>query len=149
MTSGRFAFFCSLVLWGVLIVGAQSVPVHTAFAAATQVPSVDTQGTWSGTFQSQHPEVSPFTMTVVIGLDPEGNLVGATNSAADCFADTNLQVTVKGSKVVLAGSDPEGNSMTFRGSVGDSGTILNLHYILNGANGKCESDDGTGTLGKR
>jgi len=88
-------------------------------------------------------------MTVEIGADLNGNLVGTTNSAADCFADTSLQVTLKGTEVVLAGSDPEGNSITFRGSADNSGTILNLNYILNGANGKCESDNGAGTLGKR
>jgi len=117
--------------------------------AGPTTPAVWSGTTWSGSFQSQHEGVSPFTMTVMINPDADGNLVAMTNSAADCFADTSLQLTVKGAKVVLAGSDPEGNSITFRGALDNSGTILNLHYILNGANGKCESDNGTGTLGKR
>jgi hypothetical protein len=117
--------------------------------------AADAQGawsgtTWSGTFQSQHSGVSPFTMTVLIGLDSAGNLVGTTSSAADCFTDATLQVTVKGSSVVLAGSDPEGNNITFRGALDSSRTILNLSYVLNSsASGRCESDDGSGTLGKR
>ena len=72
-----------------------------------------------------------------------------TSSAADCFKDGSLQVTVKGSKVLLAGSDPEGNNITFRGSLDSTGTLLNLNYVLNSsASGMCESDDGSGTLGK-
>ncbi len=89
-------------------------------------------------------------MTVVINLGPDGSLVGTTSSAADCFTDATLQVTLKGSRVVLAGSDAEGNNITFRGYVDSSGTILNLNYILNSsASGRCESDDGSGNLGKR
>jgi hypothetical protein len=88
-------------------------------------------------------------MTVVITSDADGNLVGAASSAAECFSDTDLHLTVKGSNVVLAGSDPRGNNITFRGILDNSGTILKLNYILNGADGRCESDDGTGTLGKR
>jgi hypothetical protein len=106
--------------------------------------------TWSGTFQSQHSGVSPFTMTVLIGSDAAGNLIGTTSSAADCFTDATLQITLKGSTVVLAGSDPEGNNITFRGALDSSGTILNLSYVLNSsASGRCESDNGSGTLGKR
>ena len=52
--------------------------------------------------------------------------------------------------MVLAGSDPEGDSMTLRGTVDASGTLLNVRYIVNGsASGKCETDQGSGTLGKR
>jgi hypothetical protein len=129
-----------------------------ALCLALTVATTEAQGsgtgwsgtTWSGTFQSQHSGVSPFTMTVLIGSDAAGNLIGTTSSAADCFTDATLQITLKGSTVVLAGSDPEGNNITFRGALDSSGTILNLSYVLNSsASGRCESDNGSGTLGKR
>jgi len=106
--------------------------------------------TWSGTFQSQHSGVSPFTMTVQITADAAGNLIGTASSAADCFTDATLQVTLKGATVVLAGSDLEGNNITFRGALDGNRTILSLTYVLNSsASGRCESDNGSGTLGKR
>ena len=149
----RFKILLCVVFSVVLTVGAKFLPAVASSpvkdVASSQSVSMLSEGIWSGTFQSKHPEVAPFTMTVDIGRDPNGNLIAATNSAADCFSDTTLQVTVKGSNAVLAGSDADGNSITFRGSLDNSGTILNLHYILNGANGRCESDDGNGTLSKR
>ena len=40
--------------------------------------------------------------------------------------------------------------MTVRGTVDDTGTLLKVKYILNGsATGKCETDDGAGSLAKR
>ncbi len=143
MAVRRFAILFSLVFCLATTIGTPSLQ------AGPTTQAIWSGTTWSGSFQSQHEGVSPFTMTVVINSDARGNLVGMTNSAADCFADTSLQLTVKGVSVVLAGSDPEGNSITFRGALDNSGTILHLNYILNGANGKCESDNGTGTLGKR
>src|SRR5690242_3870764 len=115
MAVRRFALCFSFVFCLASVIGRASLQEGAA-----------TQGTWSGTtwsgaFQSQHPEVSPFTMTVVIASDADGNLVGAASSAADCFSDTNLHLTVKGSNVVLAGSDPRGNSITFRGTLDNSG----------------------------
>jgi len=39
--------------------------------------------------------------------------------------------------------------MTLRGTVDTSGTLLNLRYNVNGiVSGKCESDQGLGTLGE-
>ena len=115
----------------------------------TSQPGADLKGTWSGTFQSKHADTS-FTITVVIDPDNHGRLVGRSSHDSVCLKDVELQVTVKGSTIYLAGSDPEGNSITFRGTIDKSGTLLNLHYIINGsAGGRCESDDGNGTLGKR
>jgi hypothetical protein len=56
---------------------------------------------------------------------------------------------VSGLNVVLAGSGPNGDSITFKGTVDSAGTQLTLNYILNAsASGKCETDDGAGTLDK-
>ena len=61
-----------------------------------------------------------------------------------------LQVTVTGSKVVLAGSNEEGHNITVRGTLDKTGTLLKSTYILNGsATGNCETDDGSGDLVKR
>ena len=61
-----------------------------------------------------------------------------------------LEVTVTGSKVVLAGSDEEGDNITVRGTVDKTGTLLKSSYILNGsATGRCETDTGTGSLARR
>jgi hypothetical protein len=146
VTTNRLTFSLSLLVALCLtsVIGTESVRA----GSANQNEWSGT--TWSGTFQSQHTGASPFTMTVVINLGPDGNLVGTTSSAADCFTDATLQVTLKGSRVVLAGSDAEGNNITFRGYLDSSGTILNLNYILNSsASGRCESDDGAGNLVKR
>ena len=57
---------------------------------------------------------------------------------------------VSGSNVVLAGSDKEGDNISFRGNIDKTGTVLTLNYIINGsASPRCETDDGTGTMGKR
>ncbi len=121
----------------------------SASGSSQQVAS-DVTGTWSGTFQSDHSNMAPFTITVVINPDSRGHLVGNSSLYSDCVKDVKLQVTVNGSKIVLAGSDAEGNSLTFRGTIDKTGMLLNLRYIANGsASGKCETDQGTGTMGKR
>jgi hypothetical protein len=140
MAVKHFAILFLFVFWLASTIGTPSLQA----GPSTQATWSGT--TWSGSFQSRYKGRSPFTLTVVINPDADGNLVGVTNSAADCFVDTSLQLTVKGAKVVLAGSDPEGNSITFEGTLDNSGTILSLKYILNG---KCELDNGTGTLSKR
>jgi hypothetical protein len=119
-------------------------------AGSSQQTATDVTGTWSGAFQSDHANVAPFTITVVINPDSHGHLVGNSSLYSDCVKDVNLQVTVNGSKIVLAGSDADGNSLTFRGTIDKTGTLLNLRYIANGsASGKCETDQGSGTMGKR
>ena len=112
--------------------------------------ATDIAGTWSGTFQSRQPHFSPFTITVVISPDESGHLVGASSVSSDCLKDGTLQVTVTGANVVLAGGDSEGDHITFTGTIDKTGTLLNLRYVLNSsASARCESDDGTGTMGKR
>jgi hypothetical protein len=119
-------------------------------AAPAVYGATDVKGTWSGTFYSNHADVIPFTVTVVISADSSGHIVGNSDLASPCLKGAHLQVTVTGSTVVLAGSDPKGNNMTVRGSLDSTGRVLNSNYILNGsAGGGCETDDGTGTLAKR
>jgi len=118
--------------------------------AASSKPAVDVKGTWSGTFLSRHSDVSPFVITVVISPDSRGHLLGDSTLNSDCVKNLRLYVTVKGSQISLAGSDEDGANLTFAGSIDATGTLLNLSYLINGsASGRCESDDGTGSLGKR
>jgi hypothetical protein len=119
-------------------------------AGPTQQAATDVTGTWSGTFFSKHSNVAPFTMTVVINPDSRGHLIGSSALNSDCLKGAQLEITVTGSKVVLAGSDEEGDNITMRGTVDKTGTLLKASYILNGsATGRCETDDGTGNLAKR
>ena len=89
-------------------------------------------------------------MTVVISQDAPGTLIGSASLNSDCLEGVQLQVTVTGSKVVLAGSNEEGHNITLRGTLDNTGTLLKSTYILNGsATGKCETDDGSGTLARQ
>lgn len=118
--------------------------------AATPQSAPDIAGTWSGTFFPKHSNVAPFTMTVVISADSQGRLVGSSTHNSNCLKGLQLEVTVTGSKVVLAGSDEGGNNITVRGTVDKTGQLLKASYILNGsATGRCESDGGTATLARR
>jgi hypothetical protein len=152
--------FASLVLQFSSLVMVMILPIaspaddHTSqagsTASATQLPGPDVRGTWSGTFFSKHSNVAPFTMTVVIGPNPSGHLVGSSTVNSDCVNGAQLEVTVSGPKVVLAGSDSEGDSITVQGTLDNTGTLLKASYILNGSpSGRCETDDGTGNLAKR
>lgn len=136
---------CSLLtIAGTLSVWAsgQANPKQSAVA--------DLRGTWSGSFFSEHGNIAPFTMTVVITPDASGHLVGTSSMSSDCLHDVRLQVTVTGSQVVLAGSSEIGDNITVRASLDDTGTNLKGSYILNGsASGKCETDNGMGNLAKR
>jgi hypothetical protein len=118
--------------------------------ATSAARSTDVTGTWSGTFFSKHANVLSFTMTVEISQDTPGILIGSASLNSDCLKGVQLQVTVTGSKVVLAGSNPEGHNITVRGTLDKTGTLLKSTYILNGsATGSCETDDGSGDLVKR
>ena len=89
-------------------------------------------------------------MTVVINPDSQGHLIGSSTLNSDCLKGAHLEVTVTGSKVVLAGSDDEGDNITVRGTVDKTGTLLKASYILNcSATGRCETDGGTGSLARR
>ena len=159
MTRKNFSLDILLVLWSVLTLGIGSLsaaspspgkPLASSGDDSPQSATVDVKGTWSGTFFSRHSNVSSFTMTVSISPDAKGRLIGTSSLNSDCLKDAQLQVTVTGSKVVLAGSNKEGDTITVRGTVDATGTLLKSTYILNGsATGKCETDDGTGELAKR
>ena len=158
MTINKVVSRCSLLLLVMSFAGPRLAhgagAPESADAAVSGVSAprsaVDVTGTWSGTFESRQPSFSPFTITVVINTDASGHLVGTSSVGSDCVKDGTFQVTVSGSSIVLAGGDKEGNHITFRGTVDSTGTLLNLKYILNGsASARCESDDGTGTMGKR
>jgi hypothetical protein len=134
-------------LGGIAICGLAMMILPVALASK---PSSDVTGTWSGTFQSDHPNMAPFTITVVITPDANGHLVGKSNLESQCVRGIKLQVTTNGSNVVLAGSDDEGDSLTFRGTLDQTGSLMNMRYIANGsASGRCETDQGSGTMGKR
>ena len=144
----RSRFWLGVLLCGFII----GVPFLQASPQQTNsaVPAANLKGTWSGTFLSQHQNVEPFTVTVVIDEDSKGNLVASTQLSSDCVRATKLQVTVKGSKVWLAGSDQEGANITFLGTIDSTGAMLDLRYIVNGSSsGRCESDNGTGNMGRR
>lgn len=120
-----------------------------AGAPASERAASVLQGTWSGSFFSKH-STSGFTLTVVITPNDRGHLVGDSTMSSECLKGAKLQVTSDGSKVVLAGSDQDGNSLTIHGTLDSSGALMQATYILNGsASGACETDDGTGNLGKR
>ena len=116
-------------------------------ADSGQDSAFDVTGTWSGKFVSKDESLPPFTITVVINADSQGNLVGKSTLTSRCVKHAQLKVKVEGSKVELAGSDAQGDNLTLRGTLDDTGTILNSSYILDGsATGKCEPEGGKGTL---
>jgi|SRR5882724_895437 len=118
--------------------------------APAQQAAPDLTGTWSGTFVSRYSDISPFTITVKINKNFKGHLVGDASLVSDCLDSPRLEVTVNGSNVVLEGSDAAGDGVSFRGTVDNTGTELNLNYIINGSpSGRCEIDNGTGSMGKR
>jgi|SRR5215471_19836551 len=123
---------------------------ETSNSGTSQQGSSVLQGTWSGSFFSNHSNVPGFTMTVVINPNSRGHLVGDSSLNSECLKGAKLQVAVNGSKVVLAGSDQEGDSLTLHGTLDSTGSLMQATYILNGsASGRCETDDGTGNLSKR
>jgi hypothetical protein len=169
MMTGKNCAFCVLLLAFLMstilmaTIGAESLygagqrnnlSDNAASANGGSAPqsTTDITGTWSGSFQRDHANaaVVPFTMTVVISLDPNGHLVGDASLVAHCLKSHRLHVTVKGSDVVLAGTDADGDNATFRGTLDKTGTLLMLKYMINGsASGRCEIENGTGNLSKR
>ena len=137
---------CKALQLSVMIWAIASINLPHALAAATKT---ELAGTWSGTFQSDHSNMKPFTITVVITPDANGHLVGKSNLESKCVKGITLQVTTSGSNVVLAGSDDDGDNLTLRGTLDPAGTLMNMRYIANGsASGRCETDQGAGTMGK-
>jgi hypothetical protein len=118
--------------------------------AFAQQPAVDLTGIWSGTFISQNSDISPFTITVKINKNSKGHFVGDASLISDCLDSPRLTVTVDGSHVRLEGNDAKGDGVSFKGTVDSTGTVLELTYIINGSpSGRCEIDNGTGSMGKR
>ena len=156
MINRGFPFFLVLLTLFVMVTLsptpglANNQPDQLRAAADSQPATTDISGTWSGSFYSKHSNVAPFTMTVVINKDSHGHFIGSSTLNSDCLKGAHLQVTVNGSTVVLAGSDEEQDNITVRGTLDSTRTLLKGTYILNGsATGKCETDDGTGSLAKR
>jgi hypothetical protein len=116
----------------------------------SQQTTPNLEGTWSGTFISKNADISPFTITIKINSDSRGRLVGDSSLVSDCLDSHRLEVSVTGSKIVLAGSDAKGDNVTFRGTIDTTGMLMTLDYIINGsASARCETDNGSGSLGKR
>ena len=153
MTGKIFLFRISVLLLTTFIGLAVLDTPHSVLAQTKQpapAEASDVRGTWSGTFYSKHKNVAAFTVTIVIDQDDKGKLVGSSSLDADCLKGVQLEVTVTGSRVVLAGSDNDGNNITVRGAIDSTGTLAKVTYILNGsATGRCETDDGTGNLARR
>jgi hypothetical protein len=119
--------------------------VQAGAAAGANPPPL--AGTWQGRFSSRN--FASFPVTLIINQGVGVKLTGAVNLGSPCLRSANLQVTVSGLNVVLAGSDVNGDSITFKGTVDSAGTQLTMSYVLNAsASGKCETDDGAGTLDK-
>ena len=119
--------------------------IRAGAAAGTNPPPL--AGTWQGRFSSRN--FASFPVTLIINQGVGVKLAGAVNLGSPCLRSANLQVSVSGPDVVLAGSDVNGDSITFQGTVDSAGTQLTMTYVLNAsASGKCETDDGAGTLDK-
>jgi len=145
-----FCIFAISVFWIQSSAAAAQEHTNDPKSESTTATTLDLQGTWSGTFLPKHQNANPFTITIVIAPDSNGVLSATSSLESDCIKDPRLQVTITGSKVVLVGSDADGGSIMFRGKPDNTGTVLTLNYVSNGsATGKCETDTGTGTLGKR
>jgi len=125
--------------------GAGSTAIQIGAAAAGNTSPL--VGTWQGRFSSRN--FASFPVTLIINQGVGVKLAGAVNLGSPCLRSANLQVSVSGPDVVLAGSDANGDSISFKGTVDSAGTQLTMTYVLNAsASGKCETDDGTGTLDK-
>ena len=124
--------------------------VTVSLNAGSIADSSPVAGTWHGTLSSHaHPDES-VPATLVINKDLDAKLTGAVNLLSRCIKDVTLEVTVDGRNVVLAGTDDDGDTLTLRGMLDDSGASLSMTYILNSsASGRCETDQGAGTLKKR
>lgn len=115
-------------------------------AMSTNMLSV--AGRWSGPFQSTDTSSLSFTARLLINQDANGNLAAAASFiGSPCIESANLKGAIVGLNVTLSGSDSIGDSITLHGTTNTSGTQMVLRYTLNaGASGRCETDNGTGTL---
>ena len=76
-------------------------PGGKAIGVSTNQNNPDVVGTWSGTFQSKHANMSPFTVTMVIAPNADGQLRATASLSSDCVRDTVLHVTFEGSRWCL------------------------------------------------
>jgi hypothetical protein len=144
-TSSRLFAFLSLVALTMISVFAKAQVTSVQQQVLSNLP-----GTWSGTFFPKHSNVSPFNMTVGISKNAQGHLMGTATLNSRCLHQAQMEISVNGPTVVLAGSDEEGDSLTIRGGLDPTNSLLQVSYVLNGsASGRCESETGTGNLGKR
>ena len=139
----------ALVVFGSLFLSLNEAGSSAIQAAANAVASSPPLvGTWQGRFSSHN--FASFPVTLVINQGVGVKLAGAVNLGSPCLKNANLQVDVNGSNVVLAGSNANGDSITFKGTIDSAGTQLDMSYVLNAsASGKCETDNGVGTLDKQ
>lgn len=136
----RSCIVAALVLASAILLAAQNAP-----SAAGGNPPV---GKFTGNFLSHH--FPSFPLTITISQDSNGKFTGVAALGSRCIANATLTIAVNGSNISLAGSDPEGDNITFKGMIQPGGTQLTLDYIVNGsASGRCETDQGTGTLFKQ
>ena len=136
------------IKWSIRILGLVLLFPHVTTTAQQSAP--DLTGTWSGTFISRNSDISPFTITVKINKNSKGHFVGDASLVSDCLDSPHLNVTVNGSNVVLEGNDTKGDGVSFRGTLDTTGTVLSLKYVINGSpSGRCEIDNGSGSMGKR
>ena len=116
----------------------------TAFTQQRPLPI----GIFSGNLSSRH--YGTFLVTMNIAQDSHGKLRGTASLAAKCISDATVEVVVSGTGVTIAGSDAAGDNITFKGQIDPTTSQLMLSYIVNGsASGRCETDDGWGSLNKR
>ena len=107
-------------------------------------------GNWTGTFTSNHSDIPPFFLSVIITSDNTGRLTGNSTLEAKCMKNANLNITIDGTSIIFAGNDGHGDNLTIRGTLDPSGTIIDSTYIMNASQGgACETDDGKGSLQKR
>jgi hypothetical protein len=136
------------IKWIIRLLGVVLLFLHVK--APAQQPPPALTGIWSGTFISRNSDISPFTITVKINKNSRGHFVGDASLVSDCLDNPRLTVTVNGSNVVFEGNDAKGDGVSFRGTLDSTGTVLELNYIINGSpSGRCEIDNGTGSMGKR
>ncbi len=103
-------------------------------------------GKWSGRLSSRN--FASFVVTIDVSADSKAHVVG---DGSPCFTEADLAVTTSGSNAfTIAGRSKAGENITFKGTLDSSGKELALTYIANGSgSGRCETDQGAGTLDKQ
>lgn len=143
MPSPRFTFR----LFAVSLLGLWTV-VAAVPQVGTAIGGGPAAGKWAGDLSSRNYASFPATLTIT--QDATGTLRGAAVLSSPCVREGVLVVRINGSNISLAGSDREGDNITFRGAIDSTGKQMTLSYIVNGsASGRCETDQGSGTLTKQ